>query len=82
MTVLELIDQLSDLPPNTEVLCSSDGEGNEFRRLDDIAKTHVEFIGCEVFTGPAELTPELEADGYTDEDILENGKPAIILFPG
>ena len=42
MNVKELKELLGDIDDDFEIIVSSDGEGNEFKALDDISFEHVE----------------------------------------
>lgn len=82
MKVHELIALLQKQDPNREVILARDAEGNGYSPLDEDLSTgayrpETKWSG-EV--GLEALTEELEAGGYTDEDIVE-GIPALILHP-
>lgn len=77
MTVAELIALLQEEDPEALVVCSRDAEGNGYSLLADVAAPYNYDTG-EI--GFAELTPELEAQGYTEEDLLD-GVPAVVLYP-
>lgn len=84
MKVSELIEHLSQLPPDAKVIISKDSEGNEYSPLASLwSGGHAPEEGCPWFSqvGFLELTEELIEDGYTEEDILEDGEPAVILCP-
>lgn len=81
MTVGELIEQLKLKNPERVVVMSKDGEGNGFSPLADVENASYEAdttwsgeIGLE------ELTPELQKQGYSEEDVV-NGEPCIVLWP-
>lgn len=67
MTVGELRDVLKDLPDDRIVVASIDPEGNGFRVLWDYS-LDMAFHDGEV--GYKELTPELEAEGYDEDDVF------------
>jgi hypothetical protein len=79
MKVSELIEQLQQLDGDRLVVLSSDGEGNSFRKLGDFSTAMFDpeerEIGLEV------LTEELKQAGYSDEDVMEDGEPAVVLWP-
>ena len=78
MTVEELIAELERLPEDLLVVLSADEEGNYFRPLAGIDANSTYRDGeCSL----AALTPELEAQGYTDEDVDEDGTPCVVLWP-
>lgn len=80
MNVRELIEKLQQFPPETTVVLSNadiviDGV-NPLRWVHDnytwdgdkTAKFH-------------KLTDELKRRGYTDDDVMPDGQPVIVLFP-
>jgi hypothetical protein len=81
MTVKELIEVLEGENPDRLVVMSKDSEGNGFSPLAD-ASTESYQASCtwagEI--GIEKLTPELEKDGYTEEDVMD-GVPALVLWP-
>lgn len=80
ITVTQLIQLLSQEDGNRVVLISSDPEGNGFAPLITPFEfcSYSEAGGC---IGLEVLTPELEQQGYTDEDVVQ-GIPALCLYPG
>ncbi|MGL4999425.1 MAG: hypothetical protein ACRC5T_10695 [Cetobacterium sp.] len=52
ITVQELIERLSDLPPEFLVVMSKDGEGNGFSPLADLS--HEEYISDSTYSGDIE----------------------------
>jgi hypothetical protein len=77
MNVKQLIKRIEKLDPDMLVVMSTDSEGNGFDTLSSI-ETH-SYKDGEI--GLLELTPELKERGYTDEDLLVGGKPAVVLWP-
>lgn len=77
MKVKELIEELKKLDPEKLVVMSSDGEGNSYDVLYQIDDDSM-YKDNEV--GLAKLTPELEEEGYSEDDVIE-GEPCIILYP-
>lgn len=82
MKVKELIEILQQEDPERLVILSKDAEGNNYSPLADCSTSAYEaectwsgYIGLE------ELTPELIKEGYTEEDVLEDGKPCLVLWP-
>lgn len=73
---------LKEQDPNALVVLSRDEEGNGFSELGDVA-TNMNFAkdGYDGNVGYRELTPKLKKLGYTEEDLLEDGKPCIVLWP-
>ena len=87
MLVKDLIAQLQECDPDAIVVMSSDGEGNNKSPLADIDDSCV-YIPDSTWSGDtklAELTPELEAAGYGEEDCVhpdeDNAQPCVILWP-
>ena len=82
MTVKELIADLQQEDGDRLVVMASDGEGNKYSPLsayDTGAYTPESTWSGEV--GLEKLTPELEKQGYSEEDVAEDGVPALILYP-
>lgn len=82
MKVRELLSTLMDLPQDAIVVMSSDGEGNSYSPLSDVIRDHV-YAADSTWSGEigfAKMTPELEADGYGEEDLLD-GVPCVVLYP-
>jgi hypothetical protein len=82
MKVKELKELLNQYDDNDLVIMAKDSEGNGFSPLYEIEdgsyKAETTWYG-EV--GLRELTSELIEAGYSEEDVLENGENAIILWP-
>jgi hypothetical protein len=77
MTVRQLVEILMKDDPDRIVILSRDQEGNGFSPLRS-------FEACKYNDGEVgleELTPELEAAGYSDEDVMHGGKKALCLWP-
>ena len=71
MNVGELRKAIEELPDDMLVIVSSDEEGNDFKRLRTVGTDQV-FIDEQYGRGYImykELTPELKAWGYTEEDV-------------
>jgi len=82
MTVAELIEALKGLDPGREVVMSSDGEGNNHSPLDGFSTCgYLADTTWSGETGIEELTPELRAQGYSEDDMLEGAVPAVCLWP-
>jgi hypothetical protein len=79
MNVAELIEILKEEDPMALVVLSRDPEGNGFNECRGFSTDCYDPDGREL--GLAELTPELKAKGYTDEDVLEDGVPCVTLWP-
>jgi hypothetical protein len=78
MNVKELIKELKKEDPNRVVVCSRDWEGNDYSLLSHYMEKSFYEDGK---TGLEKLTDENREKGYTEDDVLENGVPALILFP-
>ncbi len=76
MNVKQLIAKLQKEDPKRLVVCSTDAEGNSHSPLYSL------WTGAykDGEVGLEKLTPELELDGYTEEDVVR-GKPCLILNP-
>lgn len=94
MKVHELIARLSTVDPNTEVLLSKDGEGNDYRPLDSWGTDYV----AQMIKDPSgsyvrdvelrntEDLCDLECDGADHEPepcgkAPEGSVPALVLWP-
>ena len=86
MKVKDLIKILQTVDPDTKVLISSDAEGNSFSELADCETSYAcrndyeSRHGMVYEVGIKTLTPELEEDGYTEEDVVD-GESCVILWP-
>lgn len=78
MTVKELIDRLKSIDSDMPIILSTDPEGNYFRELNAIEPYNNSYKDNSI--GISELTPELEKEGYTEEDILD-GVKCVVLWP-
>lgn len=82
MNVGELKKFLEDVNDNRIVILQADGEGNGYSPLAGLDDSSV-YIADSTWSGEVKyerLTPELEKQGYSEED-CGNGEPALILFP-
>ena len=88
MTVGELKEVLNDCPDDTIIVMSSDGEGNSYSPLAGY-NTDYMYVPDSTWSGEIklkELTPELEAQGYGEDDTYnadydEDAVPALVLWP-
>lgn len=82
MTVGELIAELQKEDPDRIVVMSSDAEGNRHSPLASFwtgaYRPETTWMG-EV--GLQKLTKQDREDGYTNEDVIRDGQPAVILSP-
>ena len=82
MKVKELKELLKNVDDNRLVVMSKDGEGNGFSPLADIDDTS-NYEADSTWSGEVgieKLTPELEKQGYGEEDV-NHGVPALVLWP-
>lgn len=82
MKVKHLIEELQKQDPEREVILQKDAEGNGHSPLEGMWTGAYEPVnGWSGEVGLDELTDELIEEGYDEEDVLEDGKPALILYP-
>jgi hypothetical protein len=79
LTVKELIAQLALLDPDAVVIMQRDPEGNGYAPCSG-ADGNGSWDKNEGEYGYATLTPELERQGYSEEDII-SGVPAVVIWP-
>ena len=78
MNVGELIVELQKHDLSKLVVKSGDDEGNFFNTVDEVAGNSV-YNREDREVRLEELTPELRAKGYAEED-TGNGEPAVVLW--
>ena len=78
MTVQDLINRLAAEDPSRIVVLSRDGEGNGYSPLSSVERYDYDAEEREI--GFNTITPELEAQGYDEDDEIE-GVPALVLWP-
>lgn len=80
MNVKELIKLLQKEDPNRLVICSKDSEGNEYSPLSSVwtaaYRAETTWYG-EV--GLEKLTAADKKFGFTEEDVIDDGVPALIF---
>ena len=82
MTVKDLIQILSKENPECLVVCQKDAEGNNFSPLSSAwSGAYVSVTTWYGEAGLSEITDELRALGYSDEDVRTTGVPALMLVP-
>lgn len=82
MNVKTLIQRLSDVDPESDVLLSSDEEGNSFLELHFVDSGLVyTFEDGDIRYGVSDLTAENIEAGFAPEDVIEDGVPCVILWP-
>jgi hypothetical protein len=79
MKVRELIEKLQQEDPERLVIVSSDEEGNSMNPLQEIATAAYSKEDREI--GLETLTDEDKEQGYGEEDVIEDGIPALVLYP-
>jgi hypothetical protein len=82
MTVKELIKGLQSEDPDRIVIFQKDPEGNGYSPLANwwAGAYKAETTWCGE-AGMDKLTDDDMASGYTEEDVLEGGVPALFLYP-
>lgn len=77
MTVNELMRLLKDVDGNNLVVLSKDAEGNAYKPLG--------YYSVSVYKdgeiGLVELTEGAKQFGYTEEDVINDGQKALVLYP-
>lgn len=82
MTVKELIEELKKEDGERLVVMSCDGEGNRYSPFADFSA--MAYLADSTWSGEVgfeKLTPTLKKQGYTEEDVVEGGVPALVLYP-
>ena len=82
MNVKELIQILQKVDPKRKVIIKVNGGLEGYTPLADISKGA--YIPDTTWDGEVwleKLTEELKKEGYGEEDVAENGQPALILNP-
>lgn len=82
MKVKKLIKLLQACDPERIVVMASDSEGNGYSPLADISSAA--YRAETTWSGEVGLETLTELDrkkGYSEEDVIDDGKPAIILHP-
>ena len=82
MTVKELIEELKQLDETRIVVMSRDAEGNGYSPLSHFwtgaYRAETTWMGD---VGLEKLTAKDRKDGYGEEDVIDDGDPAVILCP-
>lgn len=88
MKVHELITMLNEYDPETQIIMSIDPEGNGYYPLSadmelmGIHPSEANDFRIEGVYKVGPLTPELEQQGYTEEDVAEPDWPQrLVLWP-
>ncbi|MEO1477764.1 MAG: hypothetical protein AAFV01_04225 [Bacteroidota bacterium] len=81
MTVKELRRELELFDDDDLVVLQRDPEGNGFSRLDSAyLGAYAEYQYGRGEVGLVELTPEAQANGFDEEDVVD-GPRAVVLVP-
>ena len=81
MTIRDRIKRLVEIDNlDRIVVLSSDREGNSFRTAEKNEMTISAYHPDDGEVGLEKLTSYLESRGYTEEDVLEDGVPALVLY--
>ncbi len=81
ITVKRLIKLLQAEDPDRTVLLSSDPEGNSYATLSSLTTCAFREEDCQIELGLEKLTSGAKKQGYTQEDVMTDGKPALVLYP-
>jgi hypothetical protein len=82
ITVRQMIAALQREDPDAIVVMAKDSEGNSYSPYRQLwAGVYQAESTWDGIVGFPALTDELRAEGYTEEDILPDGVPAVILSP-
>ena len=82
MNVKELKELLKQFDDNDIVIMSKDSEGNRYSPLSSYEEASYEAESTwSGIVGIRELTKEYIEAGYGEEDLVENGVNAIVLYP-
>ena len=77
MTVKELINQLTELPPDAPVILAGDPEGNYFYKVSNVELCRYEDGNTWIY----ELTYNARQQGFSEEDCNPAAPPAVCLWP-
>ena len=80
MNVKELIEELSQYDENLKIYTAVDPEGHGFNELCDVGTGRYDGYGG-MYMGEGTLTEELEAQGYSEEDIHGDLPLCIVIWP-
>ena len=77
-TVKELVEHLQHYNQDAVIVMSSDEEGNDYHYLRNLEE--LMYDPEDRWVGYAEITDELRKQGYTEEDVMEGGILALVLW--
>jgi len=81
MKVKKLIELLQAEDPEREVIMSRDSEGNSYSPLDELSTCSYRTLTGEMGLELSDLTSEARSQGYSEEDVPDDGVPTICLWP-
>lgn len=81
MKVSELIEALKGMDQDLVVLVASDPEGNEHRELDGITRQAWDLESGEIGLTPDQLDEKAIRQGYSEEDVIDDGVECVCLWP-
>ena len=82
MTVKELVEKLRQVEPDRLVVCQKDPEGNGYSPLEDWwTGAYLSITIGPVKAGLEKLTAADRRAGYSEEDVVRDGVPALFLVP-
>ena len=81
MNVRTLINLLQEVNPDREVIMSKDAEGNSYSPLHLLWFGAYRADGWSGEVGLENLTDEDKDAGYSEEDVITDGVPAVVLTP-
>ena len=82
MKVKELIKELNLIKnKDREVLLSSDAEGNSYSSVCEIDECAARKEGQSYEVGLEELTLGHSDCGYTEDDVIDDGIPVLVIWP-
>ncbi len=81
MKVKELIEILNECNPESLVVLSRDEEGNGYEEARAVNSDEYNYDPEQQEIGLKKLTPELKKLGYSEEDLMEEGVEAVIIWP-
>lgn len=81
MTVEELITKLQNIDKDRQVFLSKDAEGRSYSPLCSLEVAAYRPLTYTVEIGLETLTDEDREMGYEEADLVQDGHPALLLFP-
>ena len=82
MTVKQLIEKLQQEAPDRLVVCQRDAEGNGYSPLENYWTGAFRSLTLGTTqAGLEKLTAAARKDGFSEEDVVRDGVPALFLVP-